>query len=210
MVSDNLAQLHIESYNAVAPEYEARVNTLRPVTEYALSRLTRYLEPGAQVLDIGCGVGYTTEILRESGMQAEGIDIAPRMIDFAAQRNPPNAVRTEDFLAAEYPQDSYDAALLYAFLHLFPTPTAEACLAKVSHILKAGGYALIGTTKSDISSEGFETKADYETTAQRYRKRWTPAELETAVARNGLTVVHHEDIVDEFGKTWMDYVVKLG
>jgi SAM-dependent methyltransferase len=205
---DNLAQLHIDTYNSLADEYEERVETLRPVTEYALSHLIKNLEPGSKVLDIGCAIGYTVEILRNAGMSTDGIDISPAMVEFARKRNPDSTILVGDFLAEDYKSNSYDAALLYAFIHLFPYESATECIEKVVRILKPGGLMFIGTTKSSESSEGFEEKVDYKQSAQRFRKRWTQDELESVFAINDLKIIYKEDIADEFGKVWMDYVVK--
>jgi SAM-dependent methyltransferase len=207
-VHDDLAQLHIDTYNSVADEYEARVETYREVTAHALSPFIARLPDNATVLDIGCAVGYTVEILNDAGKQAEGIDIAPAMIEFAKKRNPNATFVVGDFLEQPYPPKSFDGALLYAFIHLFPKEIALQCMTKVVDILKPGGHIFIGTTKSAVASEGFEEKADYASTPRRYRKHWTTQEMEDFFAVHNLTIIHYEDNADEFGKVWMDYVVQ--
>lgn len=208
MVKDLLYDLHLATYDSLADEYESRVETLRPVTEYALSMLTSRLDKGSKVLDIGCAVGYTLEILKQSGMQPEGIDISPRMIQYAKARNPELNINAADFLEVQYPNDSYDAALMYAFIHLFPYEQADLCIAKVAKILKPGGLLFIGTTKSSESSEGFEDKSDYPNQPRRFRKRWTPEELVRLLNNHGFHVLISKDIRDEYGKVWMDYIVQ--
>ncbi len=207
-MNDELAKLHIETYNAVADEYEERVETLRPVTVNALSDLTSLLPAGSRVLDIGCGVGYTVEVLNSLGMNAEGIDIAPAMIAYARKRSPESTFAVGDFLEVDYPTQAYDAVLLWAFIHLFPKDTALAIFEKVIGILKPGGYILIGTTKSDISREGFEEKKDYTNQVKRYRRHWTPQDLEAVIHGLGLVIHSTKDRTDEFGKLWMNYIVQ--
>ena len=46
------------------------------------------LEPGARVLDAGCGFGRTVGVLRDMGFDAVGVDISPAVIAEAQQRNP--------------------------------------------------------------------------------------------------------------------------
>lgn len=205
---DELAKLHIETYNAVADEYEERVETLRPVTVNAFSDLTALLPIGSRMLDIGCGVGYTVEILTNLGMNAEGIDIAPAMIAYARKRSPESNFTVGDFLDVDYPTQTYDAVLLWAFIHLFPKDTALAIFKKAINILKPGGYILIGTTKSDIAREGFEEKKDYANHVKRYRRHWTPQDLELVIEELGLTIISTKDRTDEFGKLWMNYIVQ--
>lgn len=205
---DNLAQLHRDTYDAVADEYEERVETLRSITELALADFTNLLQPNAKVLDIGCAVGYTVEILRQSGMDVDGIDISPEMIRYAKKRNPDNTFIIGDFLAVDYSLNSYDGILMYAFLHLFPKDIALQFLDKAIAITKPNGLMFIGTTKSDEASEGFETKEDYKSTVKRYRKRWTQVELEDVFMSKKLTIINCAEKRDEFGKIWMDYVVQ--
>ena len=205
---DNLAQLHREAYDAVAGEYEARVETLRPITERALADFTDLLQPRARILDIGCAVGYTVEILRQSGMEVDGIDISPEMITYARARNPDAEFIVGDFLEVDYAPDSYDGILMYAFLHLFPKDIALQCLDKAIAITRPGGLIFTGTTKSEVASEGFEIKKDYKTTVKRYRKRWTQQELEAVFTLRDLETANYAEKKDEFGKIWMDYVLR--
>ena len=207
-MDDSLAQLHKETYSMLAKEYEDRVEALRPVTEYALSLLTSRLKPKSKVLDIGCAVGYTVEILSKADMIPEGIDISPAMIKFARKRNPHTKLVVGDYIKQKYPENYFDAVLMYAFIHLFPIKQAELCIDKTAQILKPGGLLFICTTKSTKPSEGFESKADYNGQPQRFRKKWTGNELESVLKDKGFKVVYKEDVTDVYGKIWMDYVVK--
>jgi len=207
-MKDTLAQLHKETYGMVANEYEDRVETLRPITEEALAHFTALLQPGSLLLDVGCAVGYTVEILRKRGMVVDGIDIAPEMIEYAQHRNPSSKFIVGDFLEAKYPQGHYDGVLMYAFLHLFPKDIALECLDKAIMVTKPGGLIFTGTTKSEQASEGFEVKHDYRKEVKRYRKRWTMSEIEAVFESRQLEVVDYAEKVDEFGKVWMDYIVR--
>lgn len=207
-MKDTLAQLHKETYDMVASEYEGRVEILRATTQKALQDFVDLLDDGAKVLDVGCAVGYTTDILRKAGLQADGIDIAPNMIEYATKRNTTGEFVVGDFLEVDYPLGHYDGVLMYAFLHLFPKDIAIQVLDKAIAITKPGGLIFTGTTKSPEPSEGFEVKQDYANTVQRYRKRWTQAELEEVFVSRGLMVANYAEKVDEFGKIWMDYIMR--
>ena len=207
-MKDDLSQLHKETYNMVADEYEDRVEILRPITEGALKPFTDLLHKGDRILDVGCAVGYTVEIMQKSGMVVDGIDIAPKMIEYAQRRNPDSTFIIGDFLDVEYLEAAYDGVLMYAFLHLFPKDIAMECLDKAIIITKPGGLIFTGTTKSDEASEGFEIKHDYKKEVKRYRKRWTQPEIEAAFSSRQLEIVDYEEKVDDFGKIWMDYVIR--
>lgn len=205
---DTLASLHADTYNSLADDYESRVETYRSVTTHALMPFIDVLAPGAKVLDIGCAVGYVVEILRTHQLEAEGMDIADAMIEYARKRNPGVRFVVGDFLEAPYQAGEFDAVVSYAFLHLFPKDIATQCIEKILSITNDRGIIFIGTTKSDASSEGFEEKSDYDSAAKRFRKRWTKEELEQLFREYHLTVLNYEENTDEFGKVWMDFVVQ--
>jgi len=46
------------------------------------------LEPGARILDAGCGFGRTVAVFAEMGCDAVGVDISPAVIEEARRRNP--------------------------------------------------------------------------------------------------------------------------
>ncbi len=207
-MKDSLADLHRQTYGMVASEYEDRVEILRPTTEEALANFTNLLQHGSLLLDVGCAVGYTVEILSKNGMMVDGIDIAPEMIEYARKRNPGSNFIVGDFLETNYPENHYDGVLMYAFLHLFPKDIALECLDKAIAVTKPEGLIFTGTTKSEQASEGFEVKHDYKKEVKRYRKRWTMAEIEAVFKSRQLEVVDYAEKVDEFGKIWMDYIVR--
>jgi ubiquinone/menaquinone biosynthesis C-methylase UbiE len=58
---------------AVELEHHLMINLLRP-------------SPGESVLDIGCGAGFSSQPLLETGLDVTGIDPSPYMLDFAFKR----------------------------------------------------------------------------------------------------------------------------
>jgi len=204
----SLSKLHSKTYDSVADEYERRVEKLKPVTKYCLNQLMKGMKPGSKILDIGCAVGYTIEIFRKAGMIADGIDISPEMIKYAKRRNPDSKLTVGDFMDTEFPNNYYDGVLAFAFIHLFPKDVVTQCIDKIVNILKPSGAFFISTTNSSSSSEGFEQKVGFKDGAKRFRKHWTQDELENLIKSHNLEIIWHEDIKDEFGKIWMDYIVK--
>ncbi|GMQ86400.1 MAG: hypothetical protein BMS9Abin07_1977 [Acidimicrobiia bacterium] len=88
---------------------------LRHVEE-VMSRLD--LPPGASVLDVGCGLGKYTVALAELGIDVEGIDLTPKLIEELHARRPDIPVHLGD--AAAPPSElaeRFDAAIGFFFLH---------------------------------------------------------------------------------------------
>ncbi len=205
---ERLNGVHASIYDELADEYEARIEILRPVTKYLISNLTKFLSPGSSVLDVGCAVGYTTEILNELGMNARGIELSKNMAHLARRRNPDSIIDTGDFLTHDYGDTMFDAVFMSAYIHLFPENIAHQQIKKADQILVPGGYLLISTTENSQPSEGFQTKDDYNHDRKRYRKKWTRSGFLELISATGMEISWHEDIVDEYGKTWMDYILR--
>jgi SAM-dependent methyltransferase len=69
------------------------------------------LEPGALVLDVGCGPGRHTYALARRGCRAVGIDIAERFLTLAATDAPPGAVFLRADARALPVRPAFDAAV---------------------------------------------------------------------------------------------------
>jgi 2-polyprenyl-3-methyl-5-hydroxy-6-metoxy-1,4-benzoquinol methylase len=203
----DLNTMHLLTYDNVADEYENRVGAYYQVTKQTLRVMAKYLPLKSEVLDVGCAVGYTIQIINNMGYRVDGIDISPKMIKFAQKRNPTSNIILGDFLAYQFGK-KYDGIVAFAFIHLFPKNIALQAIEKMKQLLKTNGVMFITTTKSNISSEGFETKKDYKQKPERYRKRWTVEEFEEAIDKAGLEVIEKLLPTDAFGKVWMDYLVK--
>jgi SAM-dependent methyltransferase len=75
--------------------------------------------PPAQLVDLGCGSGWTSEIFARCGYQVLGLDIAPDMIDIARRRTTDSLQLT--FSVTDYEEaidvENADAVVIYDALH---------------------------------------------------------------------------------------------
>lgn len=202
-----LNRLHAQTYNELAEEYELRVKSYLPTTKQALSPFVKSLSKNDKVIDVGCGVGYTTAILFDAGLRPQGIDLSHNMVEYARSRNPSLQIICGDFMQIKYPSRSFDGVLLFSFLHLFPYQQAIDVLDKVGVILKKEGLLYLTTTKSMQSLEGFEAKRDYSEPLLRYRRHWTSAELEQVLTTR-YEILNQQEISDPYGKLWRGYLCR--
>ena len=100
---------------------------------------------GGSIIDVGCGAGWTSLFLAESGYQVTGYDLVPANIDFACQRAERwgSSARFEvaDF---EMPFDGplVDAALVFDALH--HSSRQSWVLSAIARRVRPGGWLLIG------------------------------------------------------------------
>src|SRR5688572_20877674 len=76
----------IAAYDRGAAQFAEQYESISP--DRYLDWLVAALEPGALVLDAGCGSGRDTAALRARGIQALGIDRSSGMLSEARRRHP--------------------------------------------------------------------------------------------------------------------------
>jgi len=103
------------------------------------------LHKGASVLDIGCGAGWTSLFLAESGYDVVGYDLVPANIEAARRRaerwNCSASFEVADMEALPTGQPA-DAALLFDALH--HSNRQRVVLHSVAHRVRPGGWLLLG------------------------------------------------------------------
>jgi SAM-dependent methyltransferase len=95
------------------------------------------LPAGARVVDLGCGSGVFTNLLRRRGYQCVGVDLSPNLIAIARANFSGIEFRTGDIERLPFPDGSFDGVLLSGVLHHLPERSR--CAAEVFRILRPGG-----------------------------------------------------------------------
>jgi SAM-dependent methyltransferase len=103
------------------------------------------LPAGASVLDVGCGAGWTSVFLAESGYDVLGYDIVPASIELARERaerwGVPARFEVADMESLP-PGEPVDAALVYDALH--HSRRQLDVLRSVAGRIRPGGWLLLG------------------------------------------------------------------
>ena len=202
-----IAAAHKAVYDTVASEYEERAAVRSASSKQRVERFTKLLTTGKSILELGCAVGQELENFRALGFEASGIELSPKMAAYAVARNPDANIIVGDFADIDF-NETYDAIYAQAFIHLFPKNEAVRLVNKVYMLLKPGGVAFFGTTKSPDSEEGWIGKADYEGNLKRFRRFWTKEELETTLVIASFRIVDYYEELDLEGKDRMNITVK--
>ena len=107
-------------------------------TSRHLSAFLDRLEPGARILELGCGGGRDSEAMIARGFDVDPTDGVPEIAAQAEQRigRPVRTMRFDELKAEE----SYDAVWAHASLLHVPRSDLPAILERIYRALKPGGF----------------------------------------------------------------------
>ncbi|WP_405132978.1 class I SAM-dependent methyltransferase [Nocardia sp. NBC_01388] len=117
------------------------------------------VEPGAAVLDIGCGTGDTTYTAAAAGAtRVLGIDVSAPMLAEAERRRTPHEAAQVTFLRADpqthaFTPGAFDVAISRFGLLFFTDPSAA--FANIAAALRPGGRLVFSTWQSPDRNEYF-------------------------------------------------------
>ena len=135
-----------------ADDSQAAATSAEDVSRYAgwIAELAALLQPGARVVDLGCGAGIpATRELATRGLQVIGVDFSAVQLRRAARLVPAASLVQADMTALRLRPASADAVVsLYALIHV-PLADQQALLPRIRDWLRPGGYflAIVGATR---------------------------------------------------------------
>ncbi len=161
------------------------------------------LQPGAQVLDLGCGPGLYAARLAQAGFQVTGVDFSQNSIDYARETARQQNLRI-DYRCQDYLQLSdealYDAALLIYgdFCPLSPEQRAR-LLANLRRALKPGGYFILDVSTPRLRQQA-GLKNGWYATAGGFWKPGPHLVLEQGFAYPGDIYLDQYTVIEADGK----------
>ena len=118
-----------------------------------MHHLHRYLQPGAQVLDIGAGTGRYTSALMAEGYQVKAVELVRRNIDVFLKREPKADVQQGDARNMPFiPTHSADVTLLLGPLyHLIGFDEKLKALNEARRVTRPGGLIFVAYLMNEYS-----------------------------------------------------------
>jgi SAM-dependent methyltransferase len=114
--------------------------------EDVLAQLGVAVEPGDDVVEIGCGVGRMTRPLAARARSVRALDVSPRMLELAREHNP--RLENVEWIAGDgvslqpIPDASADACFSYVVFQHIPDPEVTyGYVREMGRVLRPGGWA---------------------------------------------------------------------
>ena len=104
------------------------------------------IDPGDDIVEIGCGVGRLTRVLAREGASVRALDVSPRMIELARKHNPALAnvewIVGDGATLAGVDFQSADVCVSHVvFQHISDPSVTLAYVREIGRVLRPGGWA---------------------------------------------------------------------
>lgn len=152
-------------------------------TEYFITPVLERVTQGGKVLDIGCGVGYSCELLLKHHYEVYGVDISDEAIILAQRKIPEgHFLQIDNNDVLPYNENFFDAITCFGVLEHVLHP--ERLLKESYRVMKAKGIAVFVVPNSLSPYFWFSSG-----TGQIYERPRMYTEWKNLLYRNGFQVI---------------------
>jgi len=101
----------------------------------------RYVSPGARILDLGCGIGQTTNLLSQAGYRSVGLDLSPRFLREGREIFPEIELTAGSGHTLPFGARTFDAVGACAVIEHIPR--VDLLFPEIVRVLKPGGHVIL-------------------------------------------------------------------
>jgi len=129
-----------EQFDRALSEYDTQCRVDVLVDQFLVPRLV----PGAEVLDVGCGLGFFSERLQAAGARVTASDIGPGLLDRTRTRVGCECVQADALsLTEHFGKNRFDFVLSSECIEHTPDP--RLALRQMASVLRPGGWLAVST-----------------------------------------------------------------
>jgi len=127
--------------------YETRLGKHVDLEETECAFSLFHINPGMNILDVGCGTGNFSIKLAEKGVLVTGIDVSEKMLNEAGEKAKKEKLNIRfmkmDSQNLKFPDEYFDGVISMATIEFVPDP--ETMINEMFRVCKKGGNILLGT-----------------------------------------------------------------
>lgn len=147
-----------------------------------------------RLLDLGCGIGRHVIFSNEMGIDAYGIDLSQRAVNFALEwasdrgiAEPDLKIKQGDVRQLPWPDDFFQYAVSHGVLDSMPLDVATAACAELARVMNTGGLFYCDLISGDDSAHSREFSGEELITTEHERgtlqNYFNFATIETMIAK---------------------------
>ena len=151
-----------ETWNKVAALYQDKFMYLDLYNDTYDVVSTSITKQHAKILDVGCGPGNITKYLlsKRPDFDILGIDIAPKMIEFAKTNNPTANFAVMDSRDINTLKTKYDAIMVGFCLPYLSQAESNKLISDTFHLLNDNGLLYLSFVEGDPTKSEFKTSSE--------------------------------------------------
>ena len=140
-----------EGYDQVAEAYSRLEGDSKWPRMKWLGKVLARLDPGSEVLDLGCGSGDPADIEISRLHRITGVDISNAQVELARRNVPKGDFIHEDLGELDFPDNSFDAVVSFYTLEHLPRKQHGEILKRIHGWLRSGGLLLFSHEAGDMN-----------------------------------------------------------
>jgi SAM-dependent methyltransferase len=197
-----------ETYNKIASDWNN--DHLHDDWWYGgTDKFLSFLEPGASILDAGCGSGHKSKYFVDKGFDVTAIDFSEEMVNITKSQVPQVEAFIRDITKPLDLNKTFDAVFLQAVLLHIPKAQVLEVLKNVTSVLKSGGYFYVAVKENrpGESDERVVKEEDYGYEYERFFSFYTLPEIQGYIEALGFTEVF-SDITNNSNTNWIQVLAR--
>ena len=155
---------------------------------------------GSRVLDLGCGAGAQSKLLREKGFEVVGLDLSEGMIRESKQRVPEGEFVVGDMIRLPFSPASFDGVYARASLLHIPKDMTHQVIRSIREVVRPNGILYLALKEGEGEREVKDKKYDRE--VKRFFSFFKMQEIIKQLKEESFSLIEaHQD--DRHPTTWL-------
>ena len=163
--------------------------------KYRFRNVEKYLMPGSDILDLGCGQGWSLDMLRKKGHKTLGVEFSEAAA-FHAKLSLDLNVKIGDVRDLELAKERFDFIIIW---HVFEHVTQpERLLEHIVKLLKPEGVILLSVPNYSSPEARFTGAHWFHLDPPRHLSHFEKQELVKMFEKTGLETLHDSNFIPEY------------